>query len=151
MSRTRRIARPRAARSGDALALLLQGLSTSDSFGRAELESRVAARFPTLAKKLPRRPELDALVAAVVPGWCWNEERGRYEFRDAPQRLSHVPTRHTLAGSHRPSHRCALRYRAAAARERAGAHPSGLSGCRWGASDQVADALVERFGANPGG
>ncbi|NKZ67071.1 protein kinase [Rhodococcus hoagii] len=131
----------------DALALLLQGLSTSDSFGRAELESRVAARFLTLAKKLPRRPELDGLVAAVVPGMVWNEERGRYEFRDAPQRLSHVPTRHTLAGSPAVVATGAgsdielLLH--ASVRERT----FRALGVPLGASDQVADALVERFGA----
>lgn len=130
----------------DALALLLQGLSTSDSFGRAELESRVAARFPTLASKLPRRPELDTLVAAVVPEMVWNEERGRYEFRDAPQRLSHVPTRHTIAGSPAAitgSGSDVELLLHASIRERT----FRALGVPMGASDQVADALVERFGA----
>ncbi|MDG3017209.1 protein kinase domain-containing protein [Speluncibacter jeojiensis] len=130
----------------DALGLLLQGLSTSDAFGRPELESRVAARFPTLARTLPRRPDLDSLVAAVVQGMGWSEERARYEFAGAPQRLSHVPTRHTLAGS-------------PAAAIGSGSDVELLLdtsirdrtfralGVPMGASDQVADALVERFGA----
>ncbi|MDN5934493.1 MAG: histidine kinase, partial [Pseudonocardia sp.] len=41
--------------------------SAADTFTRPELESRVAARFPALARALPRRPELDAVVAAVAP------------------------------------------------------------------------------------
>ncbi|GAA4479469.1 hypothetical protein GCM10023094_24630 [Rhodococcus olei] len=130
----------------DVLALLLQGLSTSDAFGRAELESRVAARFPALAKSLPRRPDLDALVAAVAPGMMWSDARNRYEFEDAPQRLSHVPTRHTLGGSpavagQKGSDVELLLH--ASVRERT----FRALGVPMGASDQVADALVERFGA----
>lgn len=130
----------------DVLMLLLQGLSDSDAFGRVELESRVAARFPALAKALPRRPELDGLVAAVVPGMTWSEDRGRYEFENATQRLSHVPTRHTLAGSPAVAGGSGSDVELllqASIRERT----FRAFGVPMGASDQVADALVERFGA----
>ncbi|WP_138997409.1 protein kinase domain-containing protein [Rhodococcus zopfii] len=130
----------------DVLALLLQGLSTSDAFSRAELESRVAARFPTLTKSLPRRPELDALVAAVVPGMVWSEERGRYQFQDAPTQHSHVPTRHTIAGTPTVvggSGSDVELLLHASIRDRT----FRALGVPMGASDQVAEALVERFGA----
>ncbi|MFD4368677.1 NERD domain-containing protein [Rhodococcus sp. NPDC058521] len=130
----------------DVLMLLLQGLSTTDGFARAELESRVAARFPALTKTLPRRPELDALVAAVVPGMAWSEEHGRYQFEDAPHAGSHVPTRHTLSGSPAGVGGSGSEVElllAASARERT----FRALGVPMGASDQVADALVTQYGA----
>ncbi|SFA56417.1 Serine/threonine protein kinase [Rhodococcoides kroppenstedtii] len=85
----------RTLRPDDSLGILLRGLSTSDSFDRSELESRLAARFPALTDTVPRRPGLDALVGRLVPGLHWDEAARRYVFGQAPNLASHVPTRHT--------------------------------------------------------
>ncbi len=85
-----------------ALRILLRGLSTADSFGRSELESRWSARFPpALTQLLPRRPDLDGLIESVVPGMTWDDASARYRFADAPRTGTNIPpTRTTLTTAH---------------------------------------------------
>jgi serine/threonine protein kinase len=78
-----------------ALRIVLQGISSEDWFDRAELESRLRARFPALSSALPRRPELDAVVLAAVTGITWSEDRRRYLFADSASGSSGVPSYHT--------------------------------------------------------
>ncbi|WP_242496868.1 NERD domain-containing protein [Rhodococcus sp. Q1] len=130
----------------EALRMLLRGLSAADAFGRPELESRLAARFPALAKSLPRRPELDAVVLSLVPDMQWNEQRGRYEFAQEQAAASYVPTRHTRtpAPAHREHGTSDIEYLlTSSAQERT----FRALGVPLGTSDSVAAALVARFGA----
>ncbi|WP_337200989.1 protein kinase domain-containing protein [Rhodococcus rhodochrous] len=130
----------------EALRMLLRGLSAADAFGRPELESRLAARFPALAKSLPRRPELDIVVLSLVPDMQWNEQRGRYEFTQEQAAASYVPTRHTRtpAPAHREHGTSDIEYLlTSSAQERT----FRALGVPLGTSDSVAAALVERFGA----
>jgi serine/threonine protein kinase len=133
---------------GDALTLLLQGLSDTDSFSRPELESRVGARFPVLTKSLPRRPELDVVVQAVVPNIRWNEPSSRYAFENAAGPLSSVPTFHTrlarmssTAGSRASDIEMLLESSLRDRTFRALGVPMGFS-------DEIAHALAIRFGAH---
>lgn len=133
-------------RPDDSLAMLLRGLSTSDSFDRSELESRLTARFPALSNTVPRRPGLDALIGRLVPDMFWDETARRYVFTQAPDPASHVPTRHTMTAP--------VTHRAADASELDAALRASIDertfralGVPLGSSDQVAAALVTKYGA----
>lgn len=129
-----------------ALRILLRGLSTADSFGRTELESRLSARFPALTQKLPRRPDLDAMIEAVVPGMAWDDSSSRYRFADAPRTGTNIPTHTTLTTAHpvRTAGTTDIEYTlASSVRERT----FRALGVPIGYSDAVADALVAQFGA----
>ncbi|NKX80098.1 protein kinase [Gordonia amicalis] len=129
-----------------ALRILLRGLSTADSFGRSELESRWSARFPALTQLLPRRPDLDGLIESVVPGMTWDDASARYRFADAPRTGTNIPTRTTLTTAHPvpTTGTSDVEYiLAASARERT----FRALGVPLGYSDVVAQALVEHFGA----
>jgi serine/threonine protein kinase len=134
---------------GTALRIVLQGVSSSDSFDRAELESRLRARFPALSASVPRRPDLDDLVVAAVPGISWAEDRRRYVFADSVTGGSGVPSYHTRipllpkAGEHRVKVSDAERVLRMSIRDRT---YRGL-GVPMGNSDLVADYLVAVFGA----
>ncbi|MGC5163001.1 protein kinase domain-containing protein [Rhodococcus sp. DT1] len=130
----------------EALRMLLRGLSATDSFGRSELESRLAARFPALAKSLPRRPELDAVVLSLVPDMEWNDARARYQFVQEQAAASYVPTRHTRtpAPVHREHGTSDVEYLLASSVQERTFRALGVP---LGTSDAVAAALVERFGA----
>lgn len=131
---------------GEALRLLLRGLSTSDSFNRAGLETRVAARFPALTKSLPRRPELDAVVQSIVPDIRWNEAASRYQFDNVESPASYVPTRHTRTAPMPQRSRGTTDTEfvlASSVRE----HTFRSLGVPMGTSDAVAAALEARFGA----
>jgi serine/threonine protein kinase len=129
-----------------ALREVLQGMAVGDSFSRAELESRITARFPALSASLPRRPELDRLVLDAVPGIGWDEARLRYLFADTSTGISNLPSHHTRLPALRPpsgAHSDVERML------RASAHDGtyrGL-GVPIGLSDAVADDLVAVFGA----
>ncbi|OLL18358.1 serine/threonine protein kinase [Rhodococcus sp. M8] len=130
----------------EALRMLLRGLSAADAFGRPDLESRVAARFPALAKALPRRPELDAVVQTLVPDMHWNESRSRYEFVQEQAVASYVPTRHTrtAAPAHREHGTSDVEYLLTSSVQERTFRALGVP---LGTSDTVAAALVEKFGA----
>lgn len=130
----------------EALRILLRGLSSTDVFGRPELESRLAARFPALAHALPKRPELDAVVQTVVPDMHWNETLNRYEFAQEQAAASYVPTRHTRpAAPVRREHGISdVEYLLTSSRQERTFRALGIP---LGASDTVAGALVDRFGA----
>lgn len=126
-----------------ALRLVLHGVSETDSLGRTELATRLAARFPALHSDLPRRPKLDDLVAAAAPGLAWDDDLARYRFPSAPAaKGSTIPT-------HRTTHPAA---RPAVSSSRvdglgAGERRFRALGVPLGRSDAVADALAARFGA----
>ncbi|MGN7158135.1 protein kinase domain-containing protein [Dietzia cercidiphylli] len=130
----------------DALRILLRGMADTDSFSRTELESRLAARFPALTKKLPRRPDLDTLVESIQPDIRWSEDASRYQFPGTPDSASYIPTRHSV---HAPSGprvagvSDAEQILADSVRDRT----FRALGVPLGRSDEVAAALVERFGA----
>ncbi|WP_280447668.1 protein kinase domain-containing protein [Nocardia cyriacigeorgica] len=130
----------------ETLRILLRGLSSKDEFGRAELQSRLAARFPALTKTLPKRPELDAVVSEVVPGMHWNEALNRYEFAQDQAAASYVPTRHTRpATAARREHGTSdAEYLLTSSRQERTFRALGVP---LGKSDEVADALVAAFGA----
>ncbi|MBF6301581.1 protein kinase [Nocardia amamiensis] len=130
----------------DALRTVLRGLSSADVFGRPELESRLAARFPALAQTLPRRPELDAVVQAVVPDMHWNTELARYEFTGEHSAASYVPTRHTSAAAPvRREHGLSdVEYLLRSSRQERTFRALGIP---LGRSDEVARALAEKFDA----
>jgi serine/threonine protein kinase len=130
----------------EALRILLRGLSSSDAFGRPELESRLAARFPTLAKALPRRPELDAMVQAVVPDMHWNDTLGRYEFTQDQAAASYVPTRHTRPSAPvRREHATSdVEYLLLSSKQERTFRALGIP---LGTSDDVAKVLTDKFGA----
>ncbi|MDV7091093.1 protein kinase domain-containing protein [Rhodococcus opacus] len=133
---------------GEALKMLLRGLSTSDSFNRSELETRVAARFPALTKSLPRRPELDAVVQSVVSDIRWDEAASRYQFDNVESPASYVPTRHTRTTPMPQRSRGTTDTEfvlASSVRE----HTFRALGVPMGTSDAVAAALSARFGARP--
>jgi len=137
---------PRTMPIGTALREVLQGVSVGDSFSRAELESRIAARFPALAAPLPRRPELDHLVQDALPGIGWDEAGLRYLFADASTGISNLPSHHTRlpaprlsSGAHSDVERM-LRASIADGTYRGLGVPIGLS-------DAVADDLAVVFGA----
>ncbi len=129
----------------DALRVVLQGLSAADTFGRAELDTRLRARFPMLRGALPRRPSLDGLVTAVAPGMVWDDGRARYVFpvKDEP-RGSTVPTYRTLTSSGAVSSdtRSKVLHSLGSGERRFRA-----LGVPLGYGDAVADALCEAFGA----
>jgi serine/threonine protein kinase len=130
-----------------ALRIVLQGVSSGDSFDRAELESRVRARFPALSSEVPRRPELDALVLAAAPGISWAENRRRYLFPDSAAGSSGVPSYHTRI----PLPRSKDEDRIASDIERilrisARDHTYRGLGVPMGYSDRVAEYLVSVFG-----
>ncbi|MFI7171644.1 protein kinase domain-containing protein [Rhodococcoides fascians] len=130
----------------ESLQILLRGLSTSDSFSRAELESRLLARFPALVHTLPRRPELDDVVSKLLPDMRWDETASRFAFEHALDPASHVPTRHTRTapihqhGSPSTDIEFALE---SSVRE----HNFRALGVPLGASDAVAAGLATRFNA----
>ena len=130
----------------EALRILLRGLSSTDVFGRPELESRLAARFPALTKELPRRPDLDALVQAVVPDMHWDETRGRYQFTPEQAAASYVPTRHTPAPAPvRREHGISdVEYLLMSSKQERTFRALGVP---LGRSDEFAEALVDKFGA----
>ncbi|MGV9720200.1 protein kinase domain-containing protein [Nocardia beijingensis] len=130
----------------EALRVVLRGLSSADVFGRRELESRLAARFPVLAQALPKRPELDAVVRAVVPDMHWNTELGRYEFAGEHSTASYVPTRHTNAAAPvRREHGLSdVEYLLGSSRQERTFRALGIP---LGRSDEVARALAEKFDA----
>lgn len=131
----------------DALRVLLRGLSSADTFGRPELESRLAARFPALAKTLPRRPELDELVRAVAPEMHWNEDRKRYEYAREESAGSYVPTRHTrttITPVRREHGISDAEYLLTASRQERTFRALGIP---LGTSDMFATALVDMFDA----
>ncbi|WP_063049767.1 protein kinase domain-containing protein [Nocardia arthritidis] len=130
----------------EALRVVLRGLSSADVFGRPELESRLAARFPALAHTLPRRPELDAVVQAVVPDMHWNTELTRYEFAGEHSAASYVPTRHTSAAAPvRREHGLSdVEYLLRSSRQERTFRALGIP---LGRSDEVARALAEKFDA----
>jgi hypothetical protein len=131
---------------GAALREVLQGMSVGDSFSRGELESRVTARFPTLAAPLPRRPELDRLVQDAVPGIGWDETRLRFLFAEGSGGISNLPSHHTrLPAPHPPSGAGSDVQRILRASALDGTY-RGL-GVPIGLSDAVADDLVVVFGA----
>ncbi|WP_189094608.1 protein kinase domain-containing protein [Nocardia jinanensis] len=130
----------------EALRILLRGLSSSDVFGRSELESRLAARFPALVKALPRRPDLDLLVQAVVPDMHWSEALGKYKFTVEQAAASYVPTRHTptpvpIRREHGISD---VEYLLESSKQERTFRALGVP---LGTSDDFAEALVGKFGA----
>ncbi|MEU1950839.1 protein kinase domain-containing protein [Nocardia rhamnosiphila] len=131
---------------GEALRILLRGLSSTDVFGRPELESRLAARFPALAKALPRRPELDALVQAVVPDMHWNETLSRYEFTPEQAAASYVPTRHTRPTTpvRREHGTSDVEYLLMSSKQERTFRALGVP---LGTSDEVAKILADKYGA----
>ena len=132
-----------------ALQVVLHGVSAGDSFTRTELESRLAARFPALSASVPRRPDLDVLVQAAVPGIAWDEERRRYLFADGSGAVSNLPSYHTRIPAPRPP---GQRHHTASDVERmlrASVHDGSYRGLGvpMGLSDAVAGDLVTVFGA----
>ncbi|WP_202927006.1 protein kinase domain-containing protein [Gordonia desulfuricans] len=128
-----------------ALRVVLQGLSTTDTFGRAELETRLLARFPMLKGTLPRRPALDDLVARVAPGMAWDDARARYRFPvEEEPKGSTVPTYRTLVPSRVVSGDTRSQVLHALG---AGDRRFRALGIPLGHSDAVADTLCEHFGA----
>lgn len=134
---------------GAALQVVLHGVSVDDSLTRTELESRVFARFPELSATLPRRPDLDALVLAAVPGISWDEDRRRYDFADRPAGKSNLPSFHTRIPMPRTSGQrsgpAGVADRMLRVSMRDGSY-RGL-GVPMGLSDTVAADLVAIFGA----
>ncbi|MFC8385747.1 protein kinase [Nocardia sp. NPDC057272] len=131
----------------EALRLLLRGLSSTDTFGRPELESRLKARFPALERTLPKRPELDGLVQALVPDMQWNDTASKYEFAREQASASYVPTRHSrpAAATVRREHGISdAEYLLTASRQE---HTFRALGVPLGTSDAVAKALTSAFGA----
>ncbi|WP_051714485.1 protein kinase domain-containing protein [Nocardia rhamnosiphila] len=130
----------------EALRILLRGISSSDVFGRPELESRLAARFPALAKALPRRPELDALVQTVVPDMQWNDTLSRYEFTPEQAAASYVPTRHTRPSTpvRREHGTSDVEYLLLASKQERTFRALGIP---LGTSDDMAKVLTDKFGA----
>lgn len=133
-----------------ALRAVLQGLSDTDTFGRAELETRLLARFPALRGALPRRPALDAVVATVAPGMVWDEPSARYRFpRTDEPKGSTIPTYRTRTPH--PNKVVGPRsdvLSALGAGERGGGERRFRAlGVPIGHSDAVAEALSERFAA----
>lgn len=130
----------------EALRVVLRGLSSADVFGRPELQSRLAARFPALAQALPKRPDLDAVVRAVVPDMHWNTELVRYEFAGEHSAASYVPTRHTNAAAPvRREHGLSdVEYLLRSSRQERTFRALGIP---LGKSDEVARALAEKFDA----
>ncbi|MFH5230376.1 protein kinase domain-containing protein [Antrihabitans spumae] len=130
----------------ESLRFLLRGLSRSDSFSRAELESRLTARFPALGKALPRRPDLDDVVFGLLPDMHWDGSASRYAFTESVDPASHVPTRHTRTATnqHREPGTTDIEFvLTSSVRE----HNFRALGIPLGASDAIASALVAQFGA----
>lgn len=135
-----------------ALNVVLQGLSTSDSFGRAELDARLRARFPDVRATLPRRPELDIVVATVAPGMAWDDSSMRYRFpANEERRGSTIPTYRTRSsttvGRDRETRRSDALSSAALHALGQGERRFRALGVPLGKSDTVAEALCERFSA----
>ncbi|WP_446222578.1 protein kinase domain-containing protein [Nocardia sp. IBHARD005] len=131
----------------EALRLLLRGLSSTDVFGRPELESRLKARFPALKSALPKRADLDELVQALVPEMQWNDTMNRYEFAREHAAASYVPTRvsRPAAATVRREHGTSdAEYLLTASRQE---HTFRALGIPMGTSDAVAKALASAFGA----
>lgn len=130
-----------------ALRVLLRGLASTDRFGRAELESRLSARFPALAHALPRRPELDALIEAVAPGMRWDDVTSRYGFSDMQATGSTIPTHTTITSTQQIGRGHGIseveHLLAASVRERT----FRALGVPLGKSDAVAAALKRSYGA----
>ncbi|MFD2157211.1 hypothetical protein ACFSUH_43995 [Rhodococcus jostii] len=113
---------------------------------RAELETRVAARFPALTKSLPRRPELDAVVQSIVSGHPLERGRDPLPVRQCRIPASYVPTRHTRTAPMPQRSRGTTDTEfvlASSVRE----HTFRALGVPMGSSDAVAAALAARFGA----
>ena len=75
-----------------AAALALSGLAQTESLTAAQVRSRIAARFPELAR-VPQRPQLDVVVAQTGLGLVWDDKQDRYHFPD--QRPASSTTMHT--------------------------------------------------------
>lgn len=129
-----------------ALKVVLRGLAVTDHFGRAELESRLTARFPDLSKRLPRRPDLDGLVETVAPGMQWDAGAAEYRFADAPDTGSSIPTHTTFTQteiSRSPGFSNLAQVLESSTRQ----HNFRAFGVPLGRSDEIAAALVAIFHA----